>query len=194
MIDVSYNIPRLPKPEDPLDYIGANAIEHNLFALIRAWPAFESTQTAPSIGSYGYLQLNESGTPADGVEVSFIQYLPRIIVILEGDGLENVTWSGEGWQEGNGVLVYTLSEISLRNANAALKQLYFSATGEADITVTVAGENLGWEPGRLRLYGEERTRLLFWGRATWGLARAKKQTWGGARPLTWGEASTLIKE
>lgn len=194
MIDVSYNIPRLPRPEDPLDYIGANAIEHNLFALIRAWPVFESVQTAPSIGSYGYLQLDETGTPADGVEVTFLQYLPRILVLLEGNGLENVTWHGKGWLEENGALVYTLSEISLQNANAALKQLYFSAAGEADITIAVAGENLGWEPGSLRLYGEGRTRLLFWGRATWGLARVKKLTWGGARPLTWGEAAALRKD
>ena len=42
MIDVSYHVPRLPAPEEPLDFSGANAIEYNLLALIRAWPAFET--------------------------------------------------------------------------------------------------------------------------------------------------------
>lgn len=194
VIDVSHSIPRLPVSNAPLDHDAANAIEWNVYALIRAWPAFESEQLLYSVGSYGYLQLDETGTPAEGVEVTFIQHLPRIVVILDGEGLENVTWRGEGWKEENGVLFYTMSEVSIDNANAALRQLWFSATGDADIKVTVAGENLSWEPDGLRLTGDGMTRILFRGRATWGLAKAKKLTWGGAKPLTWGEATALRKE
>lgn len=193
MIDVSYNIPRLPDPGEPLDWGGANAIEWNLYALIQAWPVFEDETVLPSIGSYGYLELTETAALAQGLAVTFVQYLPRLVVLLEGTGLEHIAWRGDGWSEEGGALVYTLSEISAANANAALRNLWFSAAGDADLTITLAGENLAWEPDGLRLYGDGRTRILFRSRATWGLARAKKLTWGGAKPLTWGEASRLRK-
>lgn len=196
MIDVSYNIPRLPAPGDNLDYLGANAIEYNLLALIKAWPAFETLTTDDKIGTYDYLDTrdNETGTPADGVEIELIQYLPRLIVLYDGAGLENVTWEGFGWTEtGPGVLVYQLGELTPANAMSALRVLKFRAAGDADLTVTLAAENLLWEPDGLRLYGDGQTRLLFRGAATWGLAKAKKLTWGGAKPLTWGEASALRK-
>ena len=197
MIDVSYNIPRLPDPETPLDYTGANAIEWNLYALIRAWPVFESAQVKPSLGSYGYLDTRDSETvsPVEGVAVTFLQYLPRLLVLLTGEGLENVTWRGEGWREETpGVLVYTMTSFTADNANAALRQLWFSATGDADVTVTLAGENLGWEPDGLRLVGLGWTVLRFRSRATWDLAKALRKTWDGAKPLAWDEAATLRKD
>lgn len=194
MIDVSFCVPHLPAPGDPLDTDGANAIEKNLAALILAWPVFVSEQLLPSIGSYGYLQLDETASPVLGVEVTECRYLPRLLVILEGEGRENLTWSGTGWAEENGTLVYTMTESNVSNANAALRQLIIGSTGDADITVTLAGENLDWEPSALRLYGDGRTMLLFRSRATWGLAKAKKHTWGGAKPLTWGQAAALRKD
>ena len=194
MIDVSYNIPRLPEPDKPLDCDGANAIEWNLYALIRAWPAFEDRQVKPNIGSYGYLQLDESGAPSEGIEVTFMQRLPRLLVFLSGEGLENLSWRGDGWTAENGVLVYTLSDPSESNANSALRNLWFSAKGNVDATVVLAGENPEWEPDGLRLYGLGWTKLLFRTRATWGLVKAKKLTWGGAKPLTWGEAAQLRKD
>ena len=195
MIDVSYNIPRLPGPDEPLDYERANAIEWNLYALIRAWPVFESAQILPAIGSYGFLQLDETASPVEGVETTFIQYLPRLLVFLAGDGLEHVSWRGEGWKEETpGVLVYGLTEVSAPNANAALRQLWLSADGDADVTVTLAGENLAWKPDGLRLVGLGWTLLRFRSRATWDLAKALKKTWDGARPLTWDEAAALRKD
>ena len=100
MIDVSYHVPRLPAPEEPLDFNGANAIEYNLLALIRAWPAFETETVRDRVGSYGYLDTRdgETATPADGIAVELIQYLPRLTVLLTGD-LDAVTWSGTGWSE-----------------------------------------------------------------------------------------------
>lgn len=193
MIDVSYNIPPLPAPEEPLDFKGANAIELNLFALIRAWPAFETAVVLDKVGSYGYLDTRdgETATPADGVKIELIQYLPRLLVLVEGTG--SVALSGAGWAEDSpGVWVYQLQELTPANAMSALRGLTISATGDADITVTLAAENLAWEPDGLRLYGEH-TVMLFRGKATWGLAKAKKLTWGGAKPLTWGEASALRK-
>lgn len=194
MIDVSFGVPHLPPSTDPLDTAGANAIEANLAALIQAWPVFETTGLLPRIGSYGYLQLDETASPALGLEVTFLQYLPRLLVLLKGEGRENLTWTGKGWTEEDGVLVYTMTQADAGNANAALRQLSIGATGDADITVRLAGENPDWEPDGLRLYGEGQTMLLFRSRATWGLARAKKITWGGAKPLTWGEAAALRKD
>lgn len=195
MIDVSYNIPRLPTSGDNLDYKGANAIELNLFALIRAWPAFEDLTVDDKIGTYDYLDTrdNETATPADGIKVELIQYLPRLIVLLAGD-VDKVTWAGIGWaEESPGELVYPLDVISPEGVETALRYLRIKATENADITVTLAAENLAWEPGGLRLYGKGKTMMLFRDRATWGLVKAKKHTWGGAKPLTWGEASALRK-
>lgn len=196
MIDVSYNIPRLPASGDNLDYLGANAIEYNLLALIKAWPAFETLTTDDKIGTYDYLDTRdgETGTPADGVEIELIQYLPRLIVLYEGAGLENVTWEGFGWTEtGPGVLAYQLGELTAANAMSALRALKLRATGDADLAVTLAAENLLWEPDGLRLYGDGRTRLLFRGAATWSLAKTKLKTWGAARSLTWDQAKELRK-
>lgn len=194
MRDLSFRVAALPNPGHPLDYVGANAIEENLAALILAWPAFESETLLYSVGSYGYLQLDERSSPAPGVEVTVVRLLPRLLVLLTGDGLENLAWTGPGWKEENGVLVYTMTATNISNANAALRQLVFSASGDVDAVVTLAGENLEWDPGGLRLVGLGQTRLLFRVRATWGLAKAKKRTWGGAKPLTWGEAAQLRKD
>lgn len=194
MTDVSHNIPRLPGADTPLDYDGANAIEYNLYALIRAWPVFEDQQVKPFVGSYGYLQLDENASPSEGIEVTFMQRLPRLMVFLSGEGLESLSWRGNGWTAEKGVLVYTLSDPSESNANSALRNLWFSATGDVDATVILAGENLEWESDGLRLYGIGWTKILFRSKATWGLVKAKKLTWGGAKPLTWGEAAQLRKD
>ncbi|MBD5356507.1 MAG: hypothetical protein HDR88_06075 [Bacteroides sp.] len=194
MIDVSFGIPYLPAPDDPLNTDRANAIEWNLYALIRAWPVFESRQVLPSVGSYGYLQLDETASPGLGVTVTECRHLPRLLVFLTGKGRENLFWtSTQPWKEENGVLIYDMTEISVENANAALAQLFIGSTGDADITVTLAGENLGWEPESLRLYGDGKTMLLFRSKATWNLAKALRKTWDGAKPLTWDEAAALRK-
>lgn len=191
--DVSYGIHSLPASGDHLDYNAANAIEENLRALILAWPEFISETLLYSVGSYGYLQLDEPSSAAPGVEVTTVRHLPRLLVILTGDGLENLSWTGEGWHVEDGVLCYHMTETSVYNANAALSQLVFSASGDVDALVTLAGYNPDWEPGGLKLVGLGQTRLLFRSGATWGLVKAKKLTWGGAKPLTWGEAKQIRK-
>lgn len=194
MIDISYCTARLPLAGQPLDWIRANAIEDNLRALILAWPEFISETVLYSVGSYGYLQLDESSSAAPGVEVTTIRHLPRLLVILTGYGLENLSWTGDGWHIEDGVLCYHMTESSVFNANAALRQLIFSASGDVDAVVTLAGYNPDWEPVPLRLVGLGQTRILFRTRATWGLAKAKLHTWGGAHGMTWGRAAQLRKD
>lgn len=193
MKDASYGVARLPDTTERFTVEAANAIEENLRALILAWPEFISETILYSVGSYGYLQLDESSSAAPGVRVDTIRYLPRLLVILTGEGLSNLQWTGEGWHEEGGALCYHMTETSVYNANAALRQLIFSATGDVDALVTLAGYNPDWEPDGLKLVGLGQTRILFRSNATWGLAKAKKHTWGGAKPLTWGEASALRK-
>lgn len=195
MRDMSFGVARLPLAGQPLDWAGANAIEDNLRALILAWPEFLSETVLYSVGSYGYLQLDESASVLPGVEVTTIRLLPRLLVLLTGEGLDDLSWSStQPWEEEDGVLVYRMTEVSVSNANAALRNLIFSASGDVDAVVTLAAEDPDWEPGGLKLVGLGQTRLLFRGRATWGLAKAKKHTWGGAKPLTWGEAAALRKD
>lgn len=193
MVDVSYHASTLPAPDDPLDYIGANAIEENLRALILAWPAFETETILCSVGSYGYLQLDESSSVLPGVRVDLMQHLPRLLVLIEGVGLENLSWTGDGWHVEDGVLCCHLEDISVKAANAALERLVFSATGDVDALVTLAGYNPTWEPDGLKLIGVGQTRLRFRNKATWGLARAKYGTWGNA-PGTWADAAALRKD
>lgn len=192
--DVSYGTRKLPATGDALDYNAANAIEENLRALILAWPEFISETILYSVGSYGYLQLNESSSASPGVEVTTVRHFPRLLVILTGDGLDNLSWTGDGWHIEDGALCYHMTETSVFNANAALRQLVFSASGNVDAVVTLAGYNPDWEPGGLKLVGLGQTRLLFRTGATWGLARTKKHTWGGAKPLTWGKAAQIRKD
>lgn len=196
MVDIAYNIPALPESAENLNHDGANAIEWNLYALVRAWPAFETLVVDDKVGTYDYLDTRDGETAAvsDGIVVDLIQYLPRLIVFYDGAGMENVSWSGFGWvEESPGMLVYQLGELSAANATEALAILIFSATGEADITITLAAENLLWEPDGLRLPGKTQTIMLFRDKATWGIVKAKKLTWGGAKPLTWGEAKNIRK-
>ena len=195
MMDASFGVARLPAAGQPLDWAKANAIEDNLRALILAWPEFVSETLLYSVGSYGYLQLDEKSSPAPGVEVTTVRYLPQLLVLLTGEGLENLSWkSTQPWKEENGILFYPMAETSVANANDALKQLIFSATGDVDALVTLAGYNPDWEPDGLRLVGLGQTRLLFRSRATWNLAKALKKTWDGAKPLTWDEAAALRKD
>lgn len=194
MTDASFGVSRLPTAGQPINWENANAIEDNLRALILAWPAFESESLLYSVGSFGYLQLDESSSAAPGVEVTAVRHLPRLLVLLDGEGLGNLSWTGSGWHEEDGALCYHMTETTEYNANAALRQLVFSAAGDVDAVVTLAGYDPDWEPDGLRLVGMGLTRLLFRAGATWGLAKAKKHTWGGARPMTWGEAAQLRKE
>lgn len=194
MKDESYGIALLPTTAEHFTWSMANAIEDNLRALIMAWPEFISETVLYSVGSYNYLQLDEISSAAPGVKTTVVRHLPRLLVLLDGDGLENLTWTGEGWSEEDGSLCYRMTETTVENANSALRNLVFSASGDVTATVTLAGSNPDWEPGGLLLVGLGQTHLLFRAKGTWGLARAKKYTWGGAKPMTWGEASQLRKD
>ena len=55
-------------PQETANAPRANAIEYNLLALIRAWPAFETETVRDRVGSYGYMDTrdNEAGTQPPG--------------------------------------------------------------------------------------------------------------------------------
>lgn len=195
MVDPSYFVAMLPEAADALDFKRANAIEDNVSHLIQSWPVFETELVRAFIGSLDYLQADEAASPAQGVTVSFIRVLPRLLVLLSGEGLEHITWSGEGWTEqetADGLtLSYTLGKPVEDIATAALSLLVFRSDGHADLTFTLAAERLD---GSLRLPGQHVTHMLFRAEGTWGLLRARAKVWSNARALSWGGAGELRKE
>ncbi len=195
MIDPSYFVAMLPEAADALDFKRANAIEDNVSHLIQSWPVFETEQVREFIGSLDYLQTDESASPAQGVTVSFLRVLPRLLVCLTGEGLEHITWSGAGWtaeETADGLtLSYALGKPVEDIATAALSLLVFRSDGHANLAFTFAAER---PDGSLRLPGQHVTHMLFRTAGTWGLLRARAKVWSGARAMTWGGAKELRKE
>lgn len=196
MIDQSYFVSLLPEASERLNVHRANYIEENLFYLIRQWPAFEVRTLRAYIGLDGHLLIYETASPAEGVEVTLLQNLPRLLVLLEGDGVDHVVWSGDGWAvlDGEGealVLACVLDEPSEDAANKALRALTLGSTWDADLTVSLAAERLD---GSLRLVRRGLTQILFRAWNTWGRLRRQYASWAAAGGQTWAEAKELRKE
>ncbi len=193
MIDQSWFVPLLPEAQARLDFNRANDIEKNVAFLIRQWPAFETETVAELVGSYGFLQAPERASPAQGAQVTLLQHLPRFLVVLEGPGVETLSWSGEGWERADGpglTLAYTLGQAHERAAMEALGRLTLWCAGEADAEVSLAAERAD---NSLRILRENLTRLLFRAGATWGLVEVKTSCWGGLSGLDWAGAGQIRK-
>lgn len=194
MVDGSYSIPMLPGKTDPLNFERANAIEENLHYLIRQWPAFEVETTAEAIGEHGYLPISRTASPAEGAEVTLLQHLPRLLVILSGTGLGYLAWSGTGWERMSGgtsqmILACTLEAPSEEAAMAALNRLSIGSSGHADIDISLAAERLD---GSLRITRENVTRILFRAVATWYSLGAAVDSWDALSGGSWADARNTI--
>lgn len=194
MVDGSYSIPMLPGQTDLLNFERANAIEENLHYLIRQWPAFEVETTAETIGEHGYLPISQAASPADGAEVTLLQHLPKLLVILSGTGLGYLVWSGAGWESYSAgssqiVLAYTLESPSEAAAMSALKSLIIGSSSHADIDISLAAERLD---GSLRIRRGNVTRILFRAVATWYSLGAAVDNWGALSGGTWEDARNTI--
>lgn len=194
MVDQSYYIPLLPDAADLLDVYRANAIEENLRFLIRQWPAFEAETISRLIGRDGILTIHETASPAQGAEVTLLQHFPRFLVLADGDGLEHISWAGDGWtaQDGDGlVLACLLDDPSEQEANAALGRLSFGSTWNADLTISLAAE---LEDGSLRFVRRGLTHMLFRAEMTWGRLGREHDSWAELASETWAQARQLDKE
>ena len=191
MIDQSYFVPLLPEAGARLNFIRANDIEKNVGFLIRQWPAFETETLAELVGSYGFLQNPERASPAEGAQVTLLQHLPRLLVLLTGPGAETLSWSGDGWEAAQGpglTLAHMLDPADEKGAMGVLAALSVWCAGDADVTVSLAAER---EDGSLRILRENLTRLLFRAGATWGLVEEKTSCWGGLAGMDWEDAEQM---
>lgn len=194
LADTSYYVPLMPDAREQLNVYKANAIEENLHYLIRQWPAFEVETVRALIGDYGTVFVPEPASPAQGVEVTLLQHLPRLLVLVEGEGLEHISWAGEGWtaQDGDGLaLAYMLDGPSEQAANAALVGLAFTADWNADVTISLAAER---EDGTLRIIRRGLTQMLFRAEMTWGRLGRERGAWAELDGETWAQARSLKKE
>ena len=69
MKDDAYSLELLPATLKRLTFTAANAIEENLQYLILLFPYFSGKIRASPIGSYGYLELTETGCAGDGFDI-----------------------------------------------------------------------------------------------------------------------------
>lgn len=194
MVDGSYAVPMLPGQTDLLNFERANAIEENLHYLIRQWPAFEAETTAEAIGEHGYLPISRTASPAEGAEVTLLQHLPKLLVILSGTGLDYLVWSGADWERMGGgtsqmILACTLEAPSEGTAMAALNRLFIGSSGHADIDISLAAERLD---GTLRITRENVTRILFRAVATWYSLGAAVDSWDALSGGSWADARNTI--
>lgn len=194
MIDQSFFVPLLPKAEEKLNYQRANDIERNIGFLIRQWPAFEAETVAPLIGSYGYLEVSERASPAQGAEVTLLQHLPRLLVIFSGARAETLLWEGQGWEKeafpSGLVLSHALAEPSEKTAMEALLGLSVGCAGDLDAAVSLAAEQAD---GKLRIVRENLTRMLFRAGAIWGLVEAKTACWDDLSGMSWNDVKGMKK-
>lgn len=193
VIDQSYFVPLLPEASERLNFTRANDIEKNVGFLIRQWPAFEAETLAELVGSFGFLQGPEQASPAEGVQVTLLQHLPRLLVLLTGPGAETLSWSGEGWAPADGpglTLAHMLDPADEKGAMGVLAALSIGCAGDADITVSLAAERAD---GSLCILREDLTRILFRAGAVWGLVEEKTSCWDDLAGMDWADVEQLRK-
>lgn len=196
MIDNAYALPPYPEDLVRLDYLGANAIEENLRYLILLFSRFDTEVVCEALGSLGYLELTETGLPAEGLKVTHGAVITRLIITVTGPDLTPLAWSGDGWElvSTNKTalhLKYDFAEIAeTDDLNAALALLQFTATDDIDAVVTMAAESPD-----THLDSEHSVIMLFRGGATWALLEDKTLTWETveADELTWTGLEGLRK-
>ena len=192
MVDHSYYVPLLPEATGPPGVYEANYIEENLRYLILQWPAFETETILPLIGDYGTIFVPDTACPAQGVEVALLRRLPRFFVIIDGD-VERISWTGDGWEllesgDHRVVLSHVQDTEDATAANETLRELTFSASWNADLTISLAAER---PDGTLRLTRSNVTKMLFRAEMTWGRLGREHETWAELTDETWAEARAL---
>ena len=197
MKDNSYALPLLPISMAALTIDGANAIEKNLHYLISLFPQFTGQIQSEAIGSLGYLQLNEAGTPEEGFFIENAVRINLLTIVVAGEDLSALSWSGDGWA----VESFSATELRLSfeaseyldatSVQAALASLLFTAAAGLDATLTLIAscktvmtfDALG--PVILR----------FREGATWALIESQGWTWDGFETagMTWADVQNLRK-
>ena len=87
MKDDAYSLELLPVTLKRLTFTAANAIEENLQYLILLFPYFSGKIRASPIGSYGYLELTETGCAGDGFDIESAIRINKIKITVSGADL-----------------------------------------------------------------------------------------------------------
>lgn len=197
MKDETYALPLLPISMSALTIEGANAIEKNLWYLISLFSLFDARIQTSALGSLGYLELGETGIAGDGFFIENAVQIDTLTVLVEGQDLSALAWSGAGWE----AVSRTKTRIQLvcktaeywgtAGIQTALAALRFNATAGLDATLTlIASCELAVTFDALGPVA-----LRFRDGATWALIEAQGWTWEGIETagLGWAGVEALRK-
>lgn len=197
MEDKAYSLPLLPISMAALTVDDANSIEKNLRYLLCLLPMFDAAVSLESIGSLGYLQLDEIGNAGDGFDIDTAVGINRITIFVEGKDLSALSWSGEGWkterESATEILVVCTTDgfWDAAEIQQALSSLCFTATDSMDVTITLIAEC----EGVMAFTALGPVMLRFRSGATWALLETLG-TWSDleSTAATWAEIESLQKE
>ena len=197
MKDEAYSLELLPGSLKQLTFTAANAIEANLRYLILLFPYFSASIRADAIGSYGYLELTETGCAGDGFNVTSAIRIDKLKITVAGADLSALSFQGAGWTsessaDGTLAAVYTSDAfMAPAEIQSVLNALHFTASAELDSTVTLTAGNTA--EGDLSPVGP--VKMIFRGGATWALVESKELTWNTVEDaeMTWNDLENMKK-
>ena len=197
MKDDAYSLELLPATLKRLTFTAANAIEENLQYLILLFPCFSGKIRASPIGSYGYLELTETGCAGDGFDIESAIRINKIKITVSGADLSALTFQGAGWSTessapGSLALAYTSNEfMPPAKIQEILNGLRFAASADLDSEIVLQVSNT--EEGDFAPVGP--VRMAFRGGATWALVEGKALTWGDveAAAMDWNAFENMKK-
>ena len=147
MKDDAYSLELLPATLKRLTFTAANAIEENLQYLILLFPYFSGKIRASPIGSYGYLELTETGCAGDGFDIESAIRINKIKITVSGADLSALTFQGAGWSTessapGSLALAYTSNEfMPPAKIQEILNGLRFAASADLDSEIVLQVSN-----------------------------------------------------
>ena len=194
MIDKAYSVYLLPTDFEKMTYEDANAIEDNLLFLVQLLPYFVGV-AKDGIGSYGYLQLTETGTAGEAFSVQESGWIDNLTITIQGEGLPSLTVQGAGWVEKSRatdkVIMYYVSPSYMNPSEilSSLSQLQFHSTDDVTAHVTLQAGNTIRGP----CAPTGPAPLIFRDAAPWMLLEGLALTWGALAGYTWNEVGNMRK-
>lgn len=197
MRDEAYALDLLPGSLKNLSFTSANDIETNLQYLILLFPYFSGSIKSEALGSYGYLELTESGCAGDGFSIESAIRIDKIKITVAGADLSSLTFQGAGWVSESSnktslAVAYTSEEfMAPERIREVLDGLRFTSSADLDSTITLQVSNT--TEGDFAPVGP--VEMVFRGGATWALVEGKSLTWNGVEDaaLTWNDLENMKK-
>lgn len=198
MIDDTYSLALLPSSLRLMDIEGANAIEANLqYLILKLFPYFNGSVKTDAIGSYGFLELTETGTAGDAFLATQALRIDKLKVALSGTGFSALTWRGTGWVAESRTDTYMLltytsdAHMTASQIQSALDSLSFTASADVDAAITLQVSNT--LAGDYMPIGP--VSMLFRSGTTWSLVEGKELEWNDVEnaDMTWDDFENIKK-